>query len=466
METTPPAEQAEPPKNPLPIYPIRPAELDHFLARQDANLADFIRAQGFDARAQSMILLPGTAGIAGAVLGLGDDRSPAPFGGVVEKLPANTSWHVTEGDFDLEAASLAIELGAYRYSRFKSSARSTAVIVTPSGHVRSRALAGAIGFARDLINTPANILGPTELADAGADLATRFSAHVQRVRGDALQEGYPALAAVGAGSSRSPEMLRFTWGDDPGLPLISLCGKGVCFDSGGYDLKPSAAMLRMKKDMGGAAIALGVAQAVMTLGIGVRLDVRIGCVENSVSGHAMRPLDVLRTRAGHMVEVGNTDAEGRLVLADLLADAAADKPHWLIDFATLTGAARTALGPDLPALFTNDEPLADILLTAGRNAYDPLWRLPLWDGYNAWLDSNIADFNTVGARPMAGAVIAALFLKRFVPDNVHWAHIDAYCWNDHSRPGKPEGGEAHALHAVVTALEALSNPLPQQHTEG
>jgi leucyl aminopeptidase len=241
-----------------------------------------------------------------------------------------------------------------------------------------------------------------------------------------------------------------------GAPTISLCGKGVCFDTGGYDLKPSAAMLRMKKDMGGAAILLGLAQAIMALNLPVRLRVAVGCVENSVSGHAMRPSDVLATQAGLTVEVGNTDAEGRLVLCDLLAEASALRPDWLIDAATLTGAARTALGPDLPALFCNDDKMADKILNAGLAAHDPLWRLPLHGGYDSWLDSKIADLNTVSARPMAGAIIAALFLRRFVPADIAWAHIDVYAWNDQNRPGRPEGGEAMTLRALLTAIEGLA----------
>ncbi|MDE8346436.1 MAG: leucyl aminopeptidase family protein, partial [Acidocella sp.] len=354
-------------------------------------------------------------------------------------------------------ALFRIATGAYRYDRFKSSVNGSALIAISDDQLRPAHLARAICFARDLINTPANILGPAELADAGAEVASAFGASVERVTGDALAEGYPALTAVGAGSSRAPQMLRFQWGHDARKPLIALCGKGVCFDTGGYDIKPSSAMLRMKKDMGGAAITLGVAYAIMALELPVRLDVRIGCVENSISGHAMRPLDVLRTRAGLMVEVGNTDAEGRLVLADLLTDAATSDPDWMIDFATLTGAARVALGPDLPALFSNDDNLAASLLAGGATAHDPLWRLPLWPGYDTWLDSNVADFNTVGSKPMAGAIVAALFLNRFVPASLPWAHIDTYAWNDQSRPGRPEGGEAQALCATVAAVERYAH---------
>lgn len=439
----------------LPIYPLRPSELQDFLKTCDGPTAAFITAQGFTGQERRIVLIPAQNGIACALLGLGDDHTHFTFGILSEALPSNTRWGLVSGSYDSEQAFLAIERGAYRYNRFKPQTPGLAHIVIPDSRSRSSVLAKAIYEARDLINAPANILGPAELADAGANLASRFNAKIERFTGDALNDGYPALAAVGAGSSRQSQMLRFQWGDNKDLPLISLCGKGVCFDTGGYDIKPSGAMLRMKKDMGGAAIALGVAQAVMALNLQVRLDVRIGCVENSISGHAMRPLDVLKTRAGLMVEVGNTDAEGRLVLADLLTDAAAAKPDWLIDFATLTGAARVALGPDIPALFSNSDRLANALLAGGNAAHDPLWRLPLWSGYDSWLDSSIADCNTVGAKPMAGAIVAALFLNRFVPRDVSWAHIDTYAWNDQNRPARPEGGEAQSLLATVSAIERL-----------
>jgi leucyl aminopeptidase len=244
------------------------------------------------------------------------------------------------------------------------------------------------------------------------------------------------------------------WGA-PDAPLVALCGKGVCFDTGGLDLKPSSAMLRMKKDMGGAALVLGIAEMVMRAGLPVRLMVLVGAVENAVAGNAFRPMDVLRTRAGLTVEVGNTDAEGRLVLADLLTYAAEREPALLIDCATLTGAARVALGPDLPALFSPDDSLAATLLAAGERAADPLWRLPLHGGYDSWLDSPIADLNNVSARPMAGAIIGGLFLRRFVPGSTSWAHLDVYAWNDSGRPGRPEGGEAQAMRAVAGAIETL-----------
>jgi leucyl aminopeptidase len=310
---------------------------------------------------------------------------------------------------------------------------------------------------RDLINAPANLLGPAELAAAAVALASEHKAGWTLTEGADLEREYPTVAAVGRGSERAPVVAAFRWqGSTAGAdaPLVALCGKGVCFDTGGYDLKPPGAMLRMKKDMGGAATVLGLAQLIMDADLPVRLAVRIGCVENSVSGRAMRPLDVIRTRRGLAVEVGNTDAEGRLVLCDLLAEASDEKPALLVDCATLTGAARVAVGPDLPAYFTNDDGWAAALETAAAQQHDPVWRLPLWDGYDSWLDSPVADLNNVATRPMAGAVVAALFMRRFLAPGTSWLHFDLYAWNDSSRPGRPEGGEAQAMRAVCAAIEA------------
>lgn len=441
-----------------PLYAVRPVGLDSFLASLPPAQAAYLHAQGFAAAAGAIVLLPGEDGVTGAVLGLGAEASPWAFGGLASGLPAETLWRLAPGDYDAGDAGLGFLLGAYQYDRLKPRkrmpARLAAACVTPE----AAATAEAVYFARDLINTPANLLGPAELAEAAAAMAASFGAAVERVEGEALTERFPAMAAVGAGSDRKPQAVIARWAGSKAAadaPFISLCGKGVCFDTGGYDLKPSAAMLRMKKDMGGAAILLGLAKLIMQRDLPVRLAIRVGCVENSVSGHAMRPSDVLTTRHGLSVEVGNTDAEGRLVLCDMLAEAGAEGPHWLIDAATLTGAARVALGPDLPGLFCNDDTMAERLLEAGRRANDPLWRLPLWDGYDSWLDSQVADLNTVSSKPFAGAVVAALFLRRFVPAGISWAHIDVYAWNDATRPGRPEGGEAQSLRALYEAIEVL-----------
>jgi len=388
------------------------------------------------------------------MLGLGD-TSPDPwsFGGLPEKLPPGSTWRFAEPGEWAAQAVLGWCLGAYRFTRFKPAKRAAARLVPPPGTERAVDTAAAAWRARDLINTPANLLGPAELAEAAADVARAHGARFSTIEGEALAAGFPALATVGraSASARAPRVAVLEWGE-PGHPLVALCGKGVCFDTGGLDLKPSSAMLRMKKDMGGAAVALAVTEAVMRARLPVRLLLLVGAVENAVSGDAFRPMDVLRTRAGLTVEVGNTDAEGRLVLADLLAFALERKPDLLLDFATLTGAARVALGPDLPALFTPDDALAEALLAAGRAAADPMWRLPLHEGYAGWLDCTVADISNVSAKPMAGAIIGALFLQRFVSVGTKWAHLDLYAWNDGSRPGRPEGGEMQAMRAVSALI--------------
>ncbi|MCB4822744.1 leucyl aminopeptidase family protein [Roseicella aerolata] len=443
----------------LPLHCVTPSGLEAFRAVLPPEAAGFLDASGFAARPQEVRLLPGGGGLSGAVLGLGEaPPTPWSFGGLPQALPAGSTWRLAREDHAAEAV-LGWCLGAYRYTRFKEAPRAPARLIPPEGTMRSQHAAAAAWRVRDLINTPANLMGPAELALAMQDLATLHGARCTIIEGPALQEGFPALAAVGQASPRAPRVALLEWGA-PEAPLVALCGKGVCFDTGGLDLKPASAMLRMKKDMGGAALVMGIAEMVMRAGLPVRLLVLVGAVENAVAGNAFRPGDVLRTRAGLTVEVGNTDAEGRLVLADLLAFAAERGPALLVDCATLTGAARVALGPDLPALFTPDDSLAAALLTAGEKAADPLWRLPLHNGYDGWLDSTVADMNNVAARPMAGAVIGGLFLRRFVPAGTAWAHLDVYAWNDSARPGRPEGGEAQAIRAVAGAIETLFGGIP------
>ena len=438
-----------------PLHTVRPGALEGFLKAQPPDRSAWLRGAGFRAKAGELVLLPGPEGVGGAVFGLGEDHSPHVFGSLPVRLPEGSVWHLASGDHDPAAATLGFALGAYRYGGGKTEERIRAKLVSGRDQPEARSAAAAAWMVRDLINTPPNALGPLELAEAARRLALGHGAAVTVVEGTALEEGYPAVAAVGAGSARPPRVVMFHWRGsqaDDSSPLVSLCGKGVCFDTGGYDLKPSSAMLRMKKDMGGAAVALGVSRLVMEADLPIRLATRIGCVENSVSGTAMRPSDVIRTRAGLTVEIGNTDAEGRLVLCDLLADAATERPAVLFDFSTLTGAARVALGPDLPALFCDDESWSETLTRAGVKVFDPLWRLPLWAGYEDWLESPVADLNNVSAKPFAGAIVAGLFLKRFVPKGLPHAHIDLYGWNDQTRPGRPEGGEAQSMRAVFAAL--------------
>jgi leucyl aminopeptidase len=312
--------------------------------------------------------------------------------------------------------------------------------------------AEATFLVRDLINTPASDMGPAELVAAVEAEGRRFAARCTVIEGeDLLTRNYPAIHAVGRASPRAPRLVDLVWGDDA-WPRVTLVGKGVCFDSGGLDIKPSSAMKLMKKDMGGAAIMLGLARMVMAAGLKVRLRLLIPAVENSISGNAMRPLDVVATRRGLSVEIGNTDAEGRVILADALAEAASEKPSLLLDAATLTGAARVALGTELPALFANDDALAEAILSSGRDSLDPLWRLPLWAPYRRHLKGKTADLNNAPDLPSAGAITAALFLAEFVEPWCPWGHIDVMAWNTESRPGRPEGGEAMAMRALFRML--------------
>ena len=442
-----------------PLHAVRPDGLDALLESLPSGQAAYLRALGFAAAANELVLLLGAAGIDGAVLGLGDDRSPYAFGGLAFRLPEGSLWRLVPSDYDLDSATLGFCLGAYRYAALKPQKRVPARMFAPDEHAAGLAQARAVWMVRDLINTPANLLGPAELADFAVALGDRHGAAASIIEGEALAAAYPAIAAVGRGSARKPRVASLHWAGSRAAadaPLVSLCGKGVCFDTGGYDLKPSSNMLKMKKDMGGAAVVLGLARLIMEADLPIRLAVRIGCVENSVSGVAMRPSDVIRTRHGLSVEIGNTDAEGRLVLCDLLSEASEEAPSVLLDFATLTGAARIALGPDLPALFCTDDALAEALLRHGLAQHDPLWRLPLWAGYASWLNSSVADLNNVSSKPFAGAIVAALFLQRFIPPGVPWAHLDLYAWTDTTQPGRPEGAEAQTLRTVYAAITELS----------
>ena len=445
------------------VYPVR---LERLRAQAEAlGAGSWVEQTGFKARAGEVALLPGASGVAAALLGLGDEASaPGPF--AYASLPASLPegrWriaHTPDEDAASEDAVLGFSLGAYRFDAFVQGSGPRPSLVVERDTGLGAAQARAIWLARDLINMPANRLGPRELAEAAADVCGRFGAASTIIEGEALARAYPAIEAVGRGSARRPQVFSAAWHGSAagaGAPLLSLVGKGVCFDTGGYDLKPSAGMLHMKKDMGGAAIMLGLARLIMERDLPIRLQLRLGCVENSVSGEAMRPSDVIATRKGLHVEIGNTDAEGRLVLCDLLAEACEHEPAVLLDAATLTGAARVALGPDLPALFSNDDGLADALLKAGLAVHDPVWRLPLHDGYDAWLSSPVADLNNVSSKPMAGAITAALFLRRFVPPHTAWAHLDAFAWNDAGRPGRPEGGDAQGLRALFHGLLPILN---------
>ncbi|TXN54916.1 leucyl aminopeptidase family protein, partial [Methylobacterium sp. WL18] len=314
-------------------------------------------------------------------------------------------------------------------------------------------VAAAVAMGRDLINTPANDLGPAEIEAAARALAERHGASIEVTQGEALAKAFPLIHAVGVASPRAPRLIDLTWGPAD-APRVTLVGKGVAFDTGGLDIKPSSAMLLMKKDMGGAAVTLAAADMIMGGGLKIRLRVLIPAVENAVSGNAFRPSDVLPSRAGLSVEIGNTDAEGRLILADALALADAEEPALILDFSTLTGAARVALGPDLPAFFTEDEALAASVAEAGRSAVDPIWRMPLHAPYASLLDSKVADLNNVSGGPFAGAITAALFLRRFAPKTKAHGHFDLYGWNPSTKPGRPEGGEVQTARLTYALLKA------------
>ena len=417
----------------------------------------FARAIGFKPKAGGLALLPGPDGsLARVLFGLGDPEAASHDRLLVGKLPGL----LPEGVFRLDdapepaEAALAWLMGSYRFGRYRSGGGSQARLVAPAGidAAEVERIAAAVAMGRDLVNTPANDLGPAEIEAADRTLGARHGASVTVTQGEALATEYPLIHAVGAASPRAPRLIDLTWGPAD-APRVTLVGKGVAFDTGGLDIKPSAAMLLMKKDMGGAAAALAAADMVMGARLRLRLRLLIPAVENAVSGNAFRPGDVLPSRAGLSVEIGNTDAEGRLILADALALADADSPDLILDFSTLTGAARVALGPDLPAFFTEDDALAEAVAQAGRAAIDPVWRMPLHAPYASLLDSKVADLNNVSGGPFAGAITAALFLRRFAPNTKAHGHFDLYGWNPSTKPGRPEGGEVQTARLTYTLLK-------------
>ncbi len=446
----------------VPVFCLYKAQLEEWLGAQPPGVRTWLQATGFDGAAGQLALVPGEPGtVACAVYGQDMSNLIWSYAALAAKLPAGL--YRLQGNLDeaeADRASLGWGMASYRFDRYRSGKAKddakAARLVWPTNARRARveALLEGIFLTRDLINTPANDMGPAELAAAAQDLAVKHEATVAVIEGeDLLAKGYPAIHAVGKGSARAPRLIDLTWGSAG--PLITLVGKGVCFDSGGLDLKPSSGMLLMKKDMGGAAHALGLASFIMAQGLPLRLRVLIPAVENSVSGTSYRPLDVIGTRKGLTIEVGNTDAEGRIVLADALAEACRDKPDAIFDFATLTGAARVALGPELPALFSNDDKLASAILEASEAEDDPLWRLPLHHAYRSQLDGKVADLNNISSEPYAGAIIAGLFLECFVEEGIPWAHVDLMAWNSRARPGRPQGAEAMALRAAARCIEKL-----------
>jgi leucyl aminopeptidase len=448
----------------VPLWLLGEQGLSGWLAQQPAATGAWVRAQGYLAEKGRTLSVPAADGSIGAVIaGLGasmqaDSLEPWAAAALADRLPPQI--YALRTPLRPEPATqfvLGWLLGAYRFTRYRSAAATTptgrAQLLAPAAAdlAYARSAAGAINWARDLINTPANDLGPQELADAASGLALKHGGTCRIIEGAELRNGYPLIDAVGRGSPRAPRLVDCRWGV-AGAPRVTLVGKGVCFDSGGLDIKPSAGMLLMKKDMGGAACTLALARLLLELQAPIQLRLLIPAVENSVDGNSFRPGDVWPSRKGLSVEIGNTDAEGRLVLADALAVADEDRPELLIDLATLTGAARVALGPDLPAAFSNDDELLALLHRCALQESDPLWPMPLWAAYDDELASRVADLGNVAGNSFAGSIVAALFLRRFISASPHWLHVDLFAWNPRDRPGRPVGAEIQTVRALYALI--------------
>ena len=454
---------ADPSAPSLPLHVVDKAALTAWRQTLPGPAQAWLTGAGFAAGLGEICLLPSAEGaLAGAVIGHGDAAARARgrfwLAKAADALPAG-AWHI-EANLpaeDLEEAALGWLLAAYRFGRYRATAPAPAAMLkAPEGvdAARLEIIANAEALTRDLINTPASDLGPGELEAAFADLAARFGASVTVIRGDdLLAQNLPMIHAVGRASPRAPRLLDLRWGSEG--PRLTLVGKGVCFDTGGLDLKPAAGMGLMKKDMGGAATVMGLAQMIMGLGLRVRLRVLVPAVENAVAGNAMRPQDILTSRKGLTVEVNNTDAEGRLILADALALADEEAPDCLICMATLTGAARVALGPDLPPFYTDDEALAAAITSGAARARDPLWRMPFWTPYDPLIEPGIADLDNAPAGGMAGSITAALFLRRFVTETPRFVHFDLYGWQPVAAPARPKGAAAQGARALLAALPEI-----------
>lgn len=443
-----------------PIHLVDKASYEEWLKGRTPAQRAALAGQKFKGEAGSHAVIPDGDGfaVAAGVARL-DVLGSWCLGKLGDVLPGGFYRLVPAGPCSAGAAFIGWALGQYRYDRYRQDGNGEAPRILLTGEVKAiapaLAEAGAVALVRDLVNTPAEHLGPAELEHEAELLAKAHRATLRVTRGEALEHDFPMVHMVGRAAARShaPRMIEIEWGDEK-APRLAIVGKGVCFDSGGLDIKPSSAMLIMKKDMGGAAHALALARLVMEAGLKVRLHLLIPAVENAVSGGSFRPGDVLRSRAGISVEIGNTDAEGRLILGDALTRASEGKPDLILDFATLTGAARVALGPDLPAMFARTDGTAQALLDAGLACDDPVWRLPLYDGYREWLKSDIADMNNAPAGGFAGASVAALFLDRFVGEGIDWAHFDTFAWRPTAKPGRPKGGDALGLRAAWAMVKA------------
>jgi len=450
----------------IPLWLLHEEEIDDWREGQSPETSKWLGAHHFKGERHRVLAVPdASGGVRLVVGGLGKRLGPLSLwhaAGFAERLtPGTYRLAQSFGDADATQIALGFAYGAYRFERYRPGRTERPAVLEPPPNADMRFVGSAseaLTLARDLINTPASDLGPAELAAAARGLAERHGAQFREWVGEALLAGnFPAIHAVGRASAQAPRLLELRWtpakaAGSAALPRIALLGKGVCFDSGGLDIKPSAGMALMKKDMGGAAVALGLAHMLMGAGIRAELRVLVPAVENAIDGNAYRPGDVLSTRKGLTVEVGNTDAEGRLVLCDALALADADRPDLIVDFATLTGAARVALGPELPALFGTDERVVAEVARIAALEHDPVWPMPLWMGYDDELGSKVADLNNVAASGLAGAIFGALFLKRFVTSTAHWLHFDLYGWNSKDRPGRGVGAEAQAVRAMYRYL--------------
>jgi leucyl aminopeptidase len=436
----------------LPVYLVAKDRLE--AAGLASSTLAWARANGFSGEAGRTLVVPGENGaVAGALFGMGDSEGALVIGALARALPEG-DWHFASAPAEPELAAIALALGGYVFTRYGKKPGKPLRFSLPSGAdaARVRSIADGVFLTRDLVNTPTNDMGPDELEKAVRTLARTHKADVSVTKGDdLLKKNFPMIHAVGRASVGAPRLIDMIWGPK-NAPKVTLVGKGVCFDTGGLDIKPSSGMVLMKKDMGGAANVLGLASMIMAAGLKVRLRVLIPAVENSIAGNAFRPGDVLVSRKGVTVEIGNTDAEGRLVLADALALADNDEPQLLIDMATLTGAARVALGPDLPPFYTGDEALASNLTAASVAVEDPLWRMPLWRPYDAKLSSKVADINNVTSDGFAGSITAALFLKRFVEKTAAWVHFDIFAWNPSDRPHGLAGGEAQGIRTLERVI--------------
>ncbi|WP_274423613.1 leucyl aminopeptidase family protein [Chelativorans sp. YIM 93263] len=437
----------------LPVYLARESVLEESGA--DAAACAWARANGFTGRDGAVLTIPGHDGaLAGAFFGLGGgDPSPFSFARLARNLPKG-QWHFASTPKNRHLVALALRLGGYAFTRYGSKPTTDIAFAAPEGTDRAEVdrLAEGVFLARDLINTPTNDMGPDALEETARALAKSHDAAISVTSGDdLLAQNFPLIHAVGRASAEAPRLIDLCWGAES-APKVTLVGKGVCFDTGGLDIKPANNMLLMKKDMGGAANVLGLASMIMAAKLPVRLRVLIPAVENAISANAFRPSDILKSRKGLTVEIGHTDAEGRLVLADAMTLADEESPELLIDMATLTGAARVALGPDLPPFYTRDEGLAEALAGAADENVDPLWRMPLWQPYAERLSSKVADINNVNKDGFAGSITAALFLERFVEKAQAWAHFDIYGWNPNDKAACPVGGEAQGIRAIEAVL--------------